>query len=225
MKQSVMIKSSKCGINLVLHPDLAFEELLEEILQKFQQSEKFFSDAEFAISFEGRDLCDEEKYQIVDAIMEHTKIKILCIIDNDEKKDELIRRKITEMEEAKQTSARALVPSQAIFYHGNLKAGDQLDFDETVIILGDVKKGATVISKSSIIVLGHLSGMAYAGMDGKQDSFIAALKFTPEQYNIAGIYGDPPAREKNSLFSKRSKATEGRLAYLSDGFIKLGSFS
>ena len=46
---------------------MPFPELLTEILHKFTEAERFFANASFAISFEGRELSDEEKYQIVDA--------------------------------------------------------------------------------------------------------------------------------------------------------------
>ena len=52
MSQAVIIKSSKCGITLVLDAALPFEELLDEILNRFRESAKFFANAAFAISFE-----------------------------------------------------------------------------------------------------------------------------------------------------------------------------
>ena len=53
MSQSVMIKSNKYGINLVLDPNIPFVELLKDVIEKFKASEKFFKNAELAISFEG----------------------------------------------------------------------------------------------------------------------------------------------------------------------------
>lgn len=217
MKQTVVIKSSKNGINLVLHPELAFPTLLDEILKKFQESEKFFSNAEFAISFEGRELSDAEKYQIVDTITSHTNVKILCIVENDEIRDAVLQQKILE----KTRKSAVYRPAGGLFYYGNLKPGEHVEIDEPIIILGNVPAGAVVISKSSIIVLGTLSGKAYAGMDGDSKAYIAALKFAPEQYNIAGIYGTKPAKERTSLFSKRNKTTEARLAFVSDGLINV----
>ena len=76
MSQAVIIKSSKNGINLVLDASMPFPELLTEILHKFTEAERFFANASFAISFEGRELSDEEKYQVVDAIMEQTRVKM-----------------------------------------------------------------------------------------------------------------------------------------------------
>ncbi len=61
MSQSVMIKSNKYGINLVLDPNIPFVELLKDVIEKFKASEKFFKNAELAISFEGRKLSEEEE--------------------------------------------------------------------------------------------------------------------------------------------------------------------
>lgn len=61
MSQSVMIKSNKYGINLVLDPNIPFVELLKDVIEKFKASEKFFKNAELAISFEGRKLRKRKK--------------------------------------------------------------------------------------------------------------------------------------------------------------------
>lgn len=217
MSQAVIIKSSKNGINLVLNPELSFELLMEEILKKFQESEKFFANSSFAISFEGRELSDEEKYQIVDTIMSQTKVKILCIIENDEVRDAVIRQKIKEQQSAKNTVRKV----SGSFYYGSLTPGEQLETEESIVIIGDVPPGAGIVSKSDIVVIGSLRGSAYAGMDGKQDSFIAALEFLPEQYNIAGIYGTPVPKEKSTIFSKRNKTPQAKTAVVCDGIINI----
>ncbi len=82
MSQSVTIKSNKYGINLILSPEAAFDELLEAIIEKFKASANFFKNAKLAISFEGRQLSDDEQQQIIAAIEENTTIEILCVVEN-----------------------------------------------------------------------------------------------------------------------------------------------
>ncbi len=221
MGQTVMIKSSKCGINLVLSPELSFPELLEEIVKKFRESEKFFAKASFAISFEGRELLDEEKYRIVDAITEHTDIKIPCIIEADELRDAVIQRKMQEQENAARLLEEAAKRADGTFYYGTVASGEELTVKDSIVIVGDVAPGATVISGADIVVLGVLLGRAYAGLEGRSDSFIAALRFAPEQYNIAGIYGAAVPSEKTGLFSKRNKPSQAKIALLCDGIINI----
>lgn len=224
MSQAVMIKSSKMGITLVLNSGLPFEELLEEIIRKFHESDRFFANSSFAISFEGRDLLEEEKYRIVDRIMEETTVKILCILENDEIRDAVIAQKQKEAEEELARMAQpADVPRRmaGAFYCGSLKPGEEIETDESIVIVGDVPQGAKVVCKSSIVVLGALRGSAYAGMDGTPDSFIAALTFRPERYNIGGIYGSVPKKEKSSIFSSRNKTPQALIAAASDGIIHI----
>lgn len=226
MKQPVIIKSSKFGITLMLNSELPFSDLMEEIIKKFHESERFFANSSFAISFEGRELSEEEKCRIVDTIMTDTTVKILCILENDEIRDAVITQK---QKEVKEREMRAADPqTQAVprrmagaFYCGSLKPGEQVETDESIVIVGDVPKGARVVSKSSIVVLGSLCGSAFAGMDGTPDSFIAALHFLPEHYNIAGIYGSPAKKEKSSLFSSRNKPSQAKIAEASEGIIHI----
>lgn len=225
MSQTVIIKSTKNGINLILDPELPFPELLDEILRKFRESEKFFANASFAISFDGRILDDEEECRIVDEIMAQTRVKILCIIENDEIRDAIIQKKLEDQRRREQESLlEAALPARrttGAFYHAGLAAGERLETDESIVILGDVPVGASVVSASDVVVLGSLQGSAFAGMDGNPDAFIAALEFLPEQYNIGGIYGNPIEPEKNGLFSKRNKTPQAKLATACDGIINI----
>lgn len=219
MSQSVIIKSSKNGINLVLDPELPYTDLLDEIRKKFKDSEKFFAHASFALSFEGRELSDAEKNQIVDAIMSDTTIKILCIVENDEIRDAILQQKIEEQERSKEAAPGK--KAKGCFYYGSLAPGEHLETDESVVIIGGVPSQAVVVSKGNIVVLGPLLGSAFAGMDGRTDAFITALSFLPEQYNIAGVYGAPVLQEKSSVFSKRNKTPQAKQAFLCDGIINI----
>lgn len=94
MSQSVMIKSNKYGINLVLDPNIPFVELLKDVIEKFKASEKFFKNAELAISFEGRKLSEEEENRIIEAITENTTIQILCIVQNGSEQEAVMKQQI-----------------------------------------------------------------------------------------------------------------------------------
>lgn len=229
MSQAVMIKSSKNGITLMLDAGIPFPDLFEEILKKFRESEKFFQNAAFAISFEGRALTEEEKYQIVNAIMTNTTVNIQCIIENDEIRDEVLKRKMEEarriaQEDAAETSALPSRLGQRLtgsFYYGSLTPGENLETDSSIVVIGDIPPKAGIVSKGDIIVLGALKGSAYAGMDGNPKAFVAALEFEPEVCNIAGIYGNAAPQKKHSLFGKGNKAPQAKIAVAEAGVIHI----
>ena len=87
MEQQVILKSNRYGINLILNENLPFEELLDAIILKFHESDKFFKNASIAITFSGRHLSTEEEIRIIDAITEQMSIHIICVLDSDEQKE------------------------------------------------------------------------------------------------------------------------------------------
>lgn len=214
MSKPVMLKSNKYGINLILDSSMDFEELLNCILERFKESEGFFKNAKMAISFEGRRLTQEEEFRIVDTITSNTSVNIICILDNDALREELTRQKIERFEEEQ-------AGKTGEFYRGTLRSGQVLDCESSIIILGDVNPGAKIISKGSIVVLGALKGTAYAGANGNEQSFVAALEMDPIQIKIGEIIArsaDKAPAPKRRL--KKEKVTiEPQVAIVKDGNI------
>jgi septum site-determining protein MinC len=186
----VVIKSSKNGINLVLDDSLPFEELLDEIQKKFIESANFFKNVKLAISFEGRELSQEEQYEIIDVIQQNTTITVVCILERDALMDEVIKRRMDAYEEEHS-------PQTGHFYKGTLRSGQQVESATSIIVLGDVNPGAKVIAKGNIVILGALKGIAYAGADGNDGCFVAALEMEPMQIKIGDHMGR--AADKDDL--------------------------
>ena len=83
MSQSVTIKSNKYGINLILSPEAAFDELLEAIIEKFKASANFFKNAKLAMEHL-KDLKDCEAHtsviisQVDTSVFKKLKINMTC---------------------------------------------------------------------------------------------------------------------------------------------------
>lgn len=213
MSQPVIIKSNKYGINLILDPDVPFQELLRCIADKFLESEKFFKNARMAISFEGRQLSESEECQILDTIAQKTSIHIACIIDNDEVREQYTKQKLDECLSAESGNVGR-------FYKGTLRSGQVLECETSIIIIGDVNPGAKILSTGNIVILGALKGTAYAGASGNEACFVAALDMNPVQIKIGNIIGR--SEDKGILASIRERkkvAAEPQVATISDGHI------
>ena len=76
---SVVIKGTKSGIILVLDDTIDFESLKLQVAEKFYQSADFLGNATIALSFEGRDLTEEEQKQVLDIIHDNSNLNIVCI--------------------------------------------------------------------------------------------------------------------------------------------------
>ena len=68
-----------------------------------------------------------------------------------------------------------------------MRSGQRLQFEGSVVILGDVNGGAEVIAEDNIVVLGRLRGMAHAGARGNAQAIIAAHIIDSPQIRIASI--------------------------------------
>lgn len=198
MSQPVILKSNPHGINLILDKNLPFEELKQEILKKFKESDKFFKNARIGLSFEGRELSQKEECEILNLISDNTSIEIVCIIDHDELRDAFYADKIKEFDESQ--SGRT-----GEFYKGTLRSGQVLECENSLIILGDVNPGAKIIAKGNIVVLGSLKGNAYAGAAGNESSFVAALDMDPVQIKIGSVIG---RKRGQGTFGPRSRTAE-----------------
>lgn len=214
MQQPVVLKSNKYGINLILNNDMEFKELLQCIIDKFKESEGFFKNAKMAISFEGRKLTQEEEFQIVEAITENSSVNIICILDNDQLKEELVRQKIVQFEEEQ-------AGKTGEFYKGTLRSGQVLDCETSVVVIGDVNPGAKVISKGNIVILGALKGNAYAGANGNELAFVAALDMDPVQIKIGDVIGRSADKTGNDKKKKKQQTppAEPQVAIVKDGNI------
>lgn len=189
MKSPVNIKGTKSGIIVVMNNKLPFDEIKEAVRAKFESSSSFFGDAMVAIGFEGKELTDLEKYEIIDIISETTNLNIICIAEDDPKLEERMNQSlINKLNELNHKTGQ--------FYKGNLRNGQVMDFETSIIIIGNVYEGAQIVSKGNIIVLGELSGSAFAGAGGNPSSFVAALSMNPTRIRICDTIYKAPDKKK-----------------------------
>jgi septum site-determining protein MinC len=174
---------------------------LEHIRIKFLDSEQFFKNAKLAVSFDGRSLTQEEQFEIIDVIQQNTTITVICILDQDELMDEVIRRRMD-------TYVEEHSPATGHFYKGTLRSGQQVESATSLIVLGDVNPGAKVIAKGNIVVLGSLRGIAYAGADGDDSCFVAALEMDPVQVKIGDHIGRSADKKSLPKSGFRRKAND-----------------
>lgn len=218
MKNSVIIKSFPNGIVLHLDAELPFEELLSEIAMKFRESSSFFQDAKMALSIKGRVLTEMEESRILDAISENCKLHILCLIGEDEETDRQFVKALTQGD----FSEDSLTGGEGQFYKGTLKNGQVLETESSIVILGDVYPGSAIISARDIIVLGGLYGEAYAGGNGGDNHYVAALEMSPEKLKIGDFKYN--TREKVNRWSIKPKV-QPKIAYVKNKKIVMDSLT
>lgn len=212
MSQSVILKSNRYGINLILDNNISFAELKKAVLDKFKESEKFFKNASIAISFEGRTLSGEEELELLDLIAENTSIHVVCVVDHDELREQLYKEKID-------SYYNNVADNTGEFYKGTLRSGQVLKCDSSIVIIGDVNPGAKIIARGNIVIIGALKGNAYAGAAGDESCFVTALTMEPVQIKIGNVIGRSADKGPWEAIRNRKRTMEPQMAMVSDGNI------
>lgn len=205
MREAVTIKSFPNGLKLILNPDLPFEQLYVAFAQKLIDSERFLGDAKLVISFDGRKLSDLEERALVEAFNEYTNVTVLCIMDRDEKKNEVFIQ-----------AANAFSPSGQVentsVYKGTLHAGQNLETEGSIVVLGDVNPGASVTAAGSVVILGTVYGDVTAGSKGDAGAFVCALDIKTDAISVAG--------EECTMFTKNAgflrKVSGAKIIYIGE---------
>lgn len=206
MNNSVIIKGTKSGIIVVLDSNMDFEELKQNVATKFKESSKFLGNATMALSFEGRELTNEEQRELLDIINENSNLRIACVIDTDQEKEAMFSKSLNER-------LMELQSNTGQFYKGNLRSGQVLEVESSIIVIGDINNGAKVVSKGNVIILGSLKGNVFAGASGNSKAFVVALDMEPVQIRIADIIARAPDKKSKEV------QREAKIAFVDDGNI------
>lgn len=216
MKDAVLIKSFPKGISLFLNEEASFEKILEELASKLSGAKSFFGTACMALSIDGREVSSAEEIAILDTIHQNSNLSIACIVGRDEAANRNFIKALAHME--KKLSGG----EDGQFFKGTLKNNEVIETENSIIILGDVYPGSAIISARNIIVLGGLYGEAYAGGNGREGAFVAALEMEPERIKIGDF--KYKTGTKQSKWSIRQKV-QPKIAYVKNDKIIFDSFT
>lgn len=191
----IVMKSYQNGISLHMDADAPFEEIILEIAKKFSDARAFFKDIKVALSLEGRNLSAEQEKLIVQTITDNSDVQIICLIGRNEESNKGIIKALKRVETEKEEY-------NGRFHKGTLRAGQSLETEGSIVIIGNVEKGARVVASKDIVVIGSLLGEAYAGANGDNSRYVVALKFEPTKCKIADLVY---RNKERSIFANKNK--------------------
>jgi len=183
-----------------MDPNSTYEEIYSDVKEKFSDASKFFKGAHMAITFEGHVLTKIQEQELIETISEMAKVQIVCIFDNNENTERLYQSVVEQ-------SLEDLPRREGQFYRGTLKKRQVLESEKSIIVLGDVDFGATVVSKGNIVVLGTIRGTVHAGASGNKNAFVVALSMKPQSLRIADV-------AENRLYIRKEEKPEAKIAWL-----------
>ena len=182
----VIFKGTKDGITVMFDPEVPFDILCEQLEKKVVEAGKFFDHVKTAMAFKGRDFTAAEEEELLKIIAKHATMDIT-----------FVKTENNELKELSELLAKEMSPSNLTKFHrGSLRNGQKIEFDGSVVVVGDVNPGAEIKAGGNIIILGQLKGMAHAGCKGMTEAFVTAIFMAPVQLRIADIITRFPEENK-----------------------------
>jgi septum site-determining protein MinC len=81
-----------------------------------------------------------------------------------------------------------------------LRSGVEIRHNGTVVVMGDLNPGSSIVATGDILVWGRLRGNAHAGAKGNGRSRIMALQMEPAQIRIADFVARGPSTTPQQFF-------------------------
>lgn len=186
MKNSVMINLGKNEIMLKISETDTHEEIIECLEKKLPELKKLYKEEKTPIFVTGKVLKNKEIDEIRDMIKNEIKVEVT--FDSP---------KVLGLHGIKKTFAEEIETSETKFHRGSLRSGNKVEYEGSLVILGDVNAGAEVIAGDNVVVLGILRGVAHAGAKGNKKAVIAAAQIEAPQIRIANVVKEIEKEEEN----------------------------
>ena len=176
----------KKDINLMkINPDATYEEIMEELKSKLPKLKELYKEEKTPLHIIGKHFENDEMDEITKTIQE----KLNIDIDFDSPKDMGIHV-------IKKTFEEDLSVSETKYIRGAIRSGNRIEYEKSLVIIGDLNAGAEVIAGGNIIVTGVLRGLAHAGAKGNKKAIIATRKMEAPQIRIANIVKEMEKEEE-----------------------------
>lgn len=176
MKTCINISMKKDQVIIKIDENAEQKDIIANLKKKMIELKNLYKDDKTPILITGKVLKNKEMEEIQNLIKRFLDIQI-----------EFDSPKVLGLHGIKKSFYKEIATSETKFHKGSLRSGQKMEFEGSLVIVGDVNPGAEVIAGENIIVLGNLRGLAHAGAKGNRDAIIEAVEIEATQIRIADI--------------------------------------
>ena len=176
MRSCVKINLTNENLIIKLNEEAEYKEIVESLKKKITQLKKLYKDSKMPILVIGKNLKEQERVEIKNIIQEKIDVKISFDMPQE-----------LGLHGIKKSFSQEIESFQTKFHRGAVRSGQKIEYEGSIVILGDVNGGAEVIAEDNVVVLGVLRGLAHAGAKGNKKAIIAAASIDCKQIRIADI--------------------------------------
>jgi len=196
MRQYVIFKGSRNGLQLVLDDSVSFSVILDKLKTKLESAVVFFTNGTIVeVPTKVRVLTSQEQEDLT---------KLLAIYG-------LIFRESTQEHEVAEKANVEPEVLQTLFVAKTLRSGQEVVYNGSVVIIGDVNPGAEVIAGGDIIIRGTCRGVVHAGAYGNMEATITANRLLASQIRIASLIARAPDNLDQPEYTEIARIKDGNV--------------
>ncbi len=202
----VTLKGSPKGIMITIE-EADFETARHELPAKLRDSAAFFNEESLEVFLTSTSLTEAEVYELRPIVCESLSNTQVIFIETPPK---LLPKQHSVLDDLESDEGITK------FVRTKVTEGETIEYDNNLIIIGDVERGACVKCAKNLFVLGALYGSAYVS---DPNAVVVAMKLLPEHLEIAGV----ATTVKQSTLKKFLSTPE--IAYLAGTDIKIEQYT
>lgn len=185
MRSCISINLRKDNIVIKVNEEYSQEDIVYTLRKKIPDLKKLYQGEHTPIVITGKVLKNKEIDEIQELIKKYLDVQI-----------KFDSPRTLGLHGIVKTYNKEIAISETKFHRGAVRSGQKLEFEGSIVIMGDVNDGAEVIAGDNIVILGALRGLEHAGAKGNVNAIIAASSIDAPQLRIANIIKE---REKEEI--------------------------
>lgn len=189
MRNPVGINMKKDEIIIRISEGAEHQEIIDNLNKKIPALKKLYKAEKTPILVMGKILKNKEINEIKKIIQDNIDVEV-----------NFDSPKTLGLHGIKRVFEKEIENSETKFYKSSLRSGKKVEFEGSLVILGDVNAGAEVIAGENIVILGTLRGLAHAGAKGNKKAIIASNLIDSPQIRIANIVKEFEKDESEKMY-------------------------
>lgn len=176
MNKGIGFNLKKRQITIKVSEDIEEKDFMIALKKKMPELKKVYIDIEPQISVIGKEFKNRDIYQIQKIVDKYFDVDV-----------EFDCSKRLGLYGIRKPFKKEIAVSDTKFVRTSLRSGKKVEFEGSIVVLGDVNYGAEVIAGENIVILGTLRGLAHAGAKGNKEAIISAGSIEAPQVRISNV--------------------------------------
>ena len=192
----LIINLKKDAVVIKISDNLKQEEIVKILKDKLPELKNLYKDEKIPIEVTGKVLKSNEMDEIQKLIKKEIDVKINFDLP-----------KTLGLHGIRKTFSKEINESQTKYIKHSLRNGTKIEYEGSVVVLGNVNSGAEITAEDNIVIRGTLRGIAHAGAKGNKKAIIVADSIDSPQIRIANVIkelevspGNDPKIIKNYIY-------------------------